>query len=109
MTDAKAPLPMQLIPRGDLPRSWDARPRYFHEAAASVTLEDVQQPSYWREVTRFFKQRHAIIEIVSISGKWECALSAVDILPDGGVEMRLTSVWQAPDEPMPAVPDGYTV
>ena len=109
MTDAKAPLPMQLIPRGELPRSWDARPRYFWEAPAGVTLDDVQQPSYWREVSRFFKQRYAVVEVVSVSGAWECTLSAVDILSDGGVEMRLTSLWQAPDEAMPALPDGYTI
>lgn len=109
MTDAKAPLPMQLIPRGELPRSWDARPRYFWEAPAGVTLDDVQQPSYWREVSRFFKQRYAVVEVVSVSGAWECTLSAVEVLPDGGVEMRLTSLWQAPDQAMPALPEGYAI
>lgn len=108
MTEPKQ-LPMQLIPRGDLPRSWDARPRYFWEAPAGVTLEDVQQPSYWREVSRFFRQRWAVAEVVSISGAWECTLSAVEVRPDGGVEMRLTSVWQAPDEDMPELPEGYAV
>lgn len=102
-------IPMQLCPRGDLPRSWDARPRFFWEAPVGVTLAMVQRPEYWREVSRFFKQRWAVVEVVSVSGAWECVLSAVQVLPDGGVEMRLTNAWQAPDEPMPELPEGYKV
>lgn len=106
---SKSIIPLNLCPRGELARSWDARPRYFVEAPASVALDDVLNPSYWREVSRFFRQRYAVVEVVSVSGAWECTLSAVDILPDGGVEMRLTSLWQAPDEAMPALPEGYAI
>lgn len=109
MTDVTEKIPLQLCPRGDLPRSWDARPRYFWEAPVGVTLAMVQRPEYWREVNRFFKQRYAVVEVVSVSGTWECILSAIEVLPDGGVEMRLTSLWQAPDEAMPEVPEGYKV
>jgi hypothetical protein len=105
---SKTIIPLNLCPRGELARSWDARPRYFVEVPPAVAFDDVLNPTFWRDVTRFFKQRYAVVEVVSVSGAWECVLSAVQVLPDdGGVEMRLISEWRAPDEAMPALPEGY--
>lgn len=81
------------------------------------TLEDVQQPKYFKNCLRECGQqrtpgKHAWnrIEIIAEDGTWEAELRIMSIGPDS-VQTRLLREWRAPEKPAreAKVPAGYTI
>ncbi|MGE8943340.1 hypothetical protein ACO2I3_15645 [Leptospira interrogans] len=101
-------IPQRLRAKGKLPRQQDARSSYFWVAPAGVSLKDVQRPDYWKDVADQFVNRWSTVEVVSVSGTWECLLRVITVQADG-IEMRLLSKWEQPPEPLPDVPDQYEI
>jgi hypothetical protein len=89
----------------------ERRYHFYHVAPASVTLEQVCEPTYWRTVSRDLgRQPWALIEVVCDDGTWEADLR-VYAVGDGYAKVRVRAKYEyaGPIGRRPKEPDGYRI
>lgn len=102
---------------GSLENVYDACVTWRYFAPAGVTLEMVQRPDYWRNVTRELGQQRITgknawnkIEVLAEDGSWEAELRVLSV-EAGLVHTRVIREWTPKATPgrKPNLPDGYIV
>lgn len=95
MTDKK------LCAAGGVTPKRDCTADYRHMVPDGVTLDDVLNPEYWRNVTKELgwsitknKKSYNGVECIAVDGSWECYLRVMDV-DTGYAKVRL--LWKYED------------
>lgn len=95
----------------------DSSMTWRHLAPVGVTIDQVSDPTYWKNVTRELGQARVIgrnpfnkIEVLAEDGTWEATLRVLSV-GDGLVRTRVISFWEAERKPgrKPNLPEGYQI
>jgi hypothetical protein len=85
---------------------------FMHEAAPGVTIDDVMQPGYWKNVAKLLgSSKNAKIEVIARDQSWEAELRVYSV-GDGFAKVRILNLWDSSKARSkggrpPVLPEGF--